>query len=314
LTAIAVVWGGCTLTRVVVETTERARITRRFSTYASPRLVDYVLEHPEVRLDGENREMSIVYTDLAGFTTLSERLGEKVVPILNELLGELVPIVEDDHEGLINKFLGDGIMFFFNAPQLQTDHASRAVSAVLAMHKRVQEYNERLRLRELPELSMRAGIACGVVIVGDAGMEGRADYTVLGDFANLGSRLEAANKQLGTRTLMNDRTQELLSGEFLTRPIGRIKVVGKDEAVMCYEPLARADEATDEDRKLSAMTKTMVDAFLERRYADAGRAAEEMESAFGTLKLTSIYRNMCAQYLESSPPDDYDGRIVLTEK
>ena len=132
----------------------------------------------------------------------------------------------------------------------------------LDMQVKLTEFNKRLRERGLPELAMRGGIASGTVVVGDAGGGGRSDYTCLGDAVNLSSRLEGANKVTGTHTLINDRAAELLDGQFLIRPIGKIQAVGKEAAVMCYEPLAKAADATDRDRALAALTTKMIEAFI----------------------------------------------------
>ena len=314
LLAIGVVWSGCTMTRLTIERTERRRITRRFSNYVDPKLVSYVLEHPEVRFDGEKREMTVVFTDLAGFTSLSDKLGEKIVPLLNELLGQLVPVIRDHHQGLVNKFLGDGIMFFFNAPKEDPHHAADAVATVLDMHTAIETFNQRLALRGLPPISMRAGICTGEMIVGDAGGAGAADYTVLGDAVNLASRLEAANKHTGTRTLMTARTVELLGTQFIVRPVGKLKVVGKDEAVDVFEPLVASKTATPADEKLAQLTTAMVENYSHRRFDACATIAAEIESHFGSSKLTQLYRSLCAQHLERAPDEDFDARIVLTEK
>ena len=315
LSVIGIVWAGCTLTRVVAERAERERIRRRFSNYVDPKLVNYVLENPTATFDGEKREMTVVFTDLVGFTSLSERMGEKVVPLLNELLAELVPVIREHHSGLVNKFLGDGIMFFFNAPRTDPHHAADAVATVLDMHAALRRFNQRLRERGLPEIGMRAGISTGEMIVGDAGGAGAADYTVLGDAVNLGSRLEAANKLIGTRTLMTARTAELLDGKVLCRPIGRLKVVGKDEPAMVYEPLAAADTASEKERDVAALTTQMVDAFVTSRFADALARLDQIDSLeCGPSKFTTLYRRLCEEYLREPPGEDFDGRVVLTEK
>src|SRR5439155_22534626 len=181
-------------------------------------------------------------------------------------------------------------MFFYNAPRHNAKHASDAVASVLDMHAKLAEFNGRLRERGLPELSMRGGIASGNMIVGDAGGGGRSDYTVLGDAVNLSSRLEAANKQTGTDTLINDRAAELLDGKFLVRPIGKIQVVGQEQAGMCYEPLATTEAATEAQRDLVEKTRAMVEAFIAGKFQDCLCASEKMPQC----KLVSIYRGMCA--------------------
>jgi class 3 adenylate cyclase/CHASE2 domain-containing sensor protein len=314
LMAVGVVWAGGTMGRVIVEQSERHRITRRFSSYADPKLVDYVLEHPEVSFDGEKREMTVVFTDLAGFTSLSERLGEKVVPMLNELLGELVPIIRDRHNGYVNKFLGDGIMFFYNAPMQTHAHAIDAVATVLDMHAAVGRFNQRLAARGLGELQMRAGITTGEMIVGDAGGAGRNDYTVLGDVVNLASRLEAANKYTGTRTLMSAGTAEALAGKVLFRRVGNLKVVGKEDPVQTFEPLELVERATEAQRALAHCSAEMVEAFAAARFADCLQIIAETERSGGPSKLTEMYRGLCQRYVREPPEPGFNGVIVLTEK
>jgi adenylate cyclase len=313
LLAIGGVWAACTLTRVIIEAAERSRITRRFSSYVDPKVVNYFIENPNATFRGETREMSVVFTDLAGFTAISERLGEKVVPMLNELFGELVPVIRRN-EGTLNKFLGDGIMFFFNAPLTMKSHAAVAIKTVLEMHDKVAEFNRRLSGQDLPELSMRAGVMTAEMIVGDAGGAGAADYTVLGDAVNTGSRLEAANKATGTRTLISARTADMLNGEFLIRPIGKLKVVGKDEAVMVYEPLAFSERATDEQRELARCTAELVESYVRGHFARTLEIADMHENRFGTSKIVAIYRALAKQHVDNPPAHDFDGRIVLTEK
>jgi class 3 adenylate cyclase/CHASE2 domain-containing sensor protein len=314
LAVVGIVWAGCTLTRVIVERAERERIRRRFSNYVDPKIVNYFLEDPNATAEGEKREMTVVFTDLVGFTSLSEKMGEKVVPLLNDLLGELVPVIRR-HEGTLNKFLGDGIMFFFNAPFRRKSHASDAVATVLDMHATISRFNERLIERGMPPLGMRAGISTAEMIVGNAGGADANDYTVLGDAVNLGARLEAANKLIGTRTLMTARTADLLDGNVLCRPIGRLKVVGKDEPAMVYEPLAAADTASEKERDIAALTTQMVDAFVTSRFADALAILDQIEALeAGPSKFTTLYRGLCERYLREPPGEGFDGRVVLTEK
>jgi adenylate cyclase len=225
-----------------------------------------------------------------------------------------VPVIRDHHEGYVNKFLGDGIMFFYGAPRETPHHAADAVSTVLDMYTTTERFNLTLQERGLPTIALRAGISSGVMVVGDAGGGGAADYTVLGDNVNLASRLEAANKAVGTRTLITARTAELLDGQFILRPVGRLKVVGKDEAVMTFEPIARAGEATDDVRRMAQMFGAMVEKFCARDFAGCIDMAREIDEAGGHLKLAGLYRELSERYLREPPGEDFDGRIVLTEK
>ena len=320
--AVGAVFSGGTLARLVLERWERARITRRFSSYVDPKIVDYVVKHPDqAHFEGQIREMTVVFCDVAGFTQLTEKHGSETVPMLNELWGAMVPVIRA-HGGIVNKFLGDGVMFFYGAPEQSAAHARDAVATVLAMRKALKAFNEQIAApRNWPALALRWGVSTGNMVVGDAGSAasgsagGAADYTVLGDNVNLGSRLESANKAVGTVALINDRTVELAGNDgMLFRPIGRLCVVGKKAGVMTYEPLARTDEATDEQKRLAADTRAMVEAFLAGRLRECVVAIERMEAAHGRSKLTDLYRERCAWFMQDPSPEPFDCQITLTEK
>lgn len=314
LTALVLVWVGCTVFRFVFERVERNRITRRFRSYVDPALVDYVLEHPEkTTLDGEERELTVVFTDLAGFTSISEKLGEQTVTLVSEYLGRMVPIIQEQN-GYVNKFLGDGMMFFYGAPRDNEGHAIDAVLTVLRMQQSLSEFNKTLETRDLPELGMRAGIGTGEMVVGDAGPADRCDYTVLGDTVNLSARLESANKATGTWIMMNERTKDLIGDRFLVRPIANLQVVGKSEGVRVFEPLAVMDEATEQQKNLAEKTIAMVAHYGVGKFEKCIRAIDDYENAFGPGNLTELYREQCEHFLKNPPEMPFDDRIVLTEK
>ncbi len=314
LLAIALAWQGGTLIRFLVERWERARIEGRFRSYVDPALVDYVVDHPEqINLAGQIRELTVVFTDLAGFTKLTAKLGERTVPLLNEYMGLMAPIIRR-HKGYRNKFLGDGIMFFFNAPELDADHARNAVATILDMQAGVREFNQVLSTRGLPPLSLRAGVSTGSMVVGDAGSKEASDYTVLGDYVNLGARLESANKSMGTRCLMTERTIQLAGDGFLTRPIGRLCVVGREDSVMTFEALNSIAQASDQEKRLAAATREVVETYLGAKLTDCLAALARMEQEFGADKLTSLYRGLCEEHLSRPTLDGFDCQIVLSEK
>jgi len=315
LAALGTVWVGCALNRTAIESAERARITRRFRAYHDPALVDHILEHPEeIRAEGEKRELTVVFTDLADFTATAERLEEQTIPLLNEYMGRMVPIIRK-HRGTLNKFLGDGIMFFYGAPIRGEDHAERAVTTVLEMQEAVLKFDAELSRQGLGvRLRMRAGICSGKMMVGDAGSVDASDYTVLGDTVNLGARLESANKATGTLTLINGRAAELLGDRFLVRTIGKLQVVGKTDAVMTYEVICPMGSATDEQKRLVKATAEMVNAFMEGRFEDALAAADRLDQQFGPSKLAALYRDASADRLAQGVDGLFDGRIRLIDK
>ncbi len=311
--AVGVVWSGSTLTDYLTEQRARVRITRRFRAYVDPRVVDYVEAHPDrVRFDGERRELTVGFSDLAGFTTLTDQIGERVVPLLGEYVGHMIPVIRD-HRGTFDKQVGDGLCFFFGAPEPDADHAAQGVRTALAMHAALAAFNRSLAGRGLPPLGMRVGLASGEVIVGDAGSADAASYTTLGGTTNLAARLESANKVFGTATLVSARTVELLGGRFLCRPIANLRVAGRLSCTVVYEPLCATADATDHDRRLAAATAEVVDAYRRADFPACGRHAAAMAAAFGPCKLTALYADRAAT-ADPNREDHCDGQIVLTEK
>jgi class 3 adenylate cyclase len=314
--AIAVISSGGTLAKLGMERWERARITRRFRSYADPKLVDYVIRHPNENLfEGQVRELTVVFIDLVGFTRLTESMGASAVQLLNELWSTLIPAIKRN-DAYVNKFLGDGLMFLYGAPEQSPFHARDAIRTVFDVRMALAEFNERAAAKGWPRQALRFGISTGDMIVGDTGEPdgGRTDYSVIGDYANLGARLESANKAVGTESLMTERTVELAGDGFLFRPIGKLCVVGKQTGVMTHEVLARLADATDAQKRLAADTKAVVESFLAGRLADCVEAIARMEAAHGPCKLTALYRERCDCFLSNPARAPFDCQIVLTEK
>jgi class 3 adenylate cyclase len=314
LVVIGAVWGSLTLFRFVVERNERARITRKFRGYVDPQLVEYVVQHPEIsRFEGQVREMTVCFSDLAGFTSMAEQLREAAVPILGRYINRMVTTMRK-HRGLLNRLMGDGIMFSYGAPLENPNHAEDAVATVMEMQEELAELNRELAAEGHPQLALRAGVSTGKVVVGDSGGTEAVDYTCIGDTTNLGARLESANKFTGTKNLISGRTAELLNGKYLLRPVALLQVVGKKFSVMTFEPLAKTEDATDEQRKLVGMTQEMLDHYRAGRFEHCIAAADALDEAFGPSKLTKLYRDTCDRYIIERAPDGFVGQIVLSEK
>ena len=312
LLTVGMVWSGCTLNRFIIERTDRARITKRFSSYVDPALVNYVINNPDTaRLDGELKEMTVVFTDLAGFTTLSEKLRERTVPILNEYMGLMVPIIRK-YSGYVNKFLGDGMMFFYAAPIDNPDHAVDSVKTALELQHAMVDFNRKLHSQDLPQVSVRIGISTGNMVVGDAGSEDASDYTVLGDSVNLGARLESANKYTGTAILINDTCKGQLGDTFLLRPVGKLQVVGKSESIMTWEPMCLRADATDRLTQLAQLSEPIVSAFESGDFAVCDQAIDAYEQTLGADKFSTFYHRQCDRHREH--PEVFNGCIVLEAK
>ena len=227
---------------VVREQREKLRIRHAFSTYMTPSVVDAVLKNPHMlRLGGERREMTVYFSDLQSFTTISETLApEDLVVLLNEYLSSMTEIIFRQ-EGTLDKYEGDAVMAFWNAPLEQEDHAFRGCCAALDSVQHLREVLwPKWRAEGKPLLDVRIGINTGPMIVGNLGSSTRMDYTVTGDAVNLGSRLEEANKQFGTRIIMSEYTRAHVRGRILDRDLGVITVAGRKQPVRVYEVLGRA--------------------------------------------------------------------------
>lgn len=311
----AVVWATLTLLRYFLEMAERERLTRRFRSYVDPQLVNFVKDNPQVDVQaGQIREMSVVFTDLEGFTTISEVLRERTVAMLSDYMTEMVPLIRAN-SGFVNKFLGDGIMFFYNAPvKANSDHAFDAVRTIFELQKAMIPFNAKLKAQNLPPLNMRAGMTTGNMVVGDAGSQESADYTVLGDSVNLSARLEGANKITGTACLMVKRTVELLGDRVIFRPVANLQVKGKQQAVITYEPLCLKGEETPAITAVVNHSRAVYDAFVAGNFASCLAATEAMTAALGPTKFAKLYAEQAKHYLEEGTPENFDGRIALDSK
>ncbi len=318
LAVSALVWFGLTLTNYIAEKRARSQIRKRFSSYVDPALVDYCEEHPDMDVfAGQVREMSVAFTDLAGFTTISEKLREATVPLLNSFMGAMVPVIRENR-GYVNKFLGDGIMFFYGAPRENPDHAVDCVRTIINMRKALAGFNLDLKKRDLPLVGMRAGITTGEMVVGDAGSTKAphiaSDYTVLGDRVNLAARLEAANKFFGSNLLIIQRTRDLIGDRFLVRPIGKIVVKGKSEDVMCYEAICDIAEASAQQILHAQLSAKLVEAFLAGEFDDCTLICDELEEKTLDVEFATTYRKLCTKHLTEGFEGVFNGQIVLSEK
>ena len=314
LVAAGVVWSGVTLIQFVREIGERNRLTGRFRSYVDPTLVSYVIENPDqARLEAQEKELTVAFCDLAGFTTLSERLRAESAKMLGRYMETMVPLIRA-RNGYVNKFLGDGIMFFFGAPLANDDHAACAVGAALDMQAALGPFNEDLASRGLPTLAMRTGVSTGLMVVGDAGPSFASDYTVLGDAVNLAARLESANKAMGTSNLITGRTVEMVGERFLIRPVANLLVVGKKNSVWVHEALAPMATATEEQKRFAAMTAAFVNTFNARDFEACLAACKAFEEEYGKSKLTDLYVAEASTCLRSRPGDDFCGIITLQAK
>jgi adenylate cyclase len=284
-------------------------IKAAFKQYLSPKVIDQLLQHPErLSLGGERRELTIFFSDLEGFTTISEGLSpEDLTGMLNDYLSAMTDIIHY-YEGTVDKYEGDAIIAFWNAPVDQPGHALLAVRAALACQAKLAEMRPALRERTRTDVFMRIGLNTGPAVVGNLGSRERFDYTMLGDAVNLAARLESVNKQFGTYTMISRATLDLLGGEIPARELSSLRVVGKQEAVTVYEPMP-ADEYEERRDDLSVFAEGL--ALF--RSGDFTPAAARFRSIALRDPAAERYAAKCAE-LAGDPPGHWDGIWNMTGK
>lgn len=224
-----------------IEGREKRMIKHVFSRFVAPDVYAHLLAEPgRARLGGERRRMSVLFSDIRGFTTVSEsRRPEEIVAQLNEYFTKMVEVVFR-HHGTIDKFVGDMVMALFGAPLDDLENADHAVSAALDMLDELDTLNERWASEGRPQLHIGVGVNTGDMVAGNLGSEQVMSYTVIGDAVNLGSRLESLNKQYGTSIIISETTRECLKGQYHTEPLGDVTVKGKTRPVAIYQVLRPA--------------------------------------------------------------------------
>jgi adenylate cyclase len=234
--ALALTYVTITVAKLLREQEQTAMLTRTFGRYVSPQILDHILAHPErVHLGGERRDLTILFSDIRGFTSISEAAEpEEVVEMLNEYLTRMVEILLA-HGGTLDKFIGDAVMGFWNAPAADPEHARHAVACAVAMI----EETARIRERWIPEgkaaIRIGVGINSGEAVVGNIGAEQVFGYTVIGDAVNLASRLESKNKDYATEIIISEFTKERIGDEFPLVYLDEVKVKGKENAVKIFQ-------------------------------------------------------------------------------
>ena len=294
-----------------VEGKQRRFIKTVFRHYLSPDVIERVIENPSLlRLGGEKREVTSFFSDVAGFTTISEELSpEELVDLLNEYLSEMTEIILASG-GTLDKYEGDAIIAFWNAPLEQPDHALHACRAALQCQSRLAELQPRFQQRFGKSIAMRIGLNSGPAVVGNMGSSRRFDYTAMGDTINLAARLEGACKQYGIRILAGEETYRRVQDEIAGREVDVIRVVGKTKPVAVYEIGGEIATTNAHEADKLTLYREAREAYKQR---DWDRAAE----LFGRLEgdpVAALHRERSLSLKQSPPPADWDGAFTLKTK
>ncbi len=307
---------GSAVYQYLTERKQKVMIKGMFSQYLNPHVVNELIAHPEkLKLGGERKELTVLFSDIAGFTTFSEKLPpEELVLVLNEYLSAMTEIVFKN-DGTLDKYEGDAVMAFWGAPVELDNNAYHACTAALEMQERLVGIREKWRAEGKPNVHVRIGLNTGDMVVGNMGGIGKFDYTVIGDSVNLGSRLEGANKEYGTYIMASERTQELVKDNFLFRELDLLIVKGKTKPIKVFELLGRKSDGVSE-QKIAAVEEYHKGLAMYRR-KQFSEAIEQFEKALAidfSDAPSKLYIER-SKVLKATPPaGDWDGVFVLKTK
>lgn len=288
---------------------QRRFIKGAFQQYLSPQVIEQLLAHPEkLKLGGERKTLTIFFSDLQGFTSISENLDpEALTALLNDYLTAMTEIIHQE-QGTVDKYEGDAIIAFWNAPVDVPDHALRAVRAALRCQARLAELRPVFRERTGHDLYMRIGINTGQAVVGNMGSHSRFDYSMLGDAVNLAARLEGVNKQFNTFTMVSRTTSETVGPAVPMRELGRVAVVGRKEPVTVFEPLE------EEFARFNALALEHFHQGLQAYYqGDFSKAAQFFATIAKDDPVAARYLETCRE-MPPRVPDNWDGVWRMTTK
>ena len=300
----------------VTEERERKKIKDAFTHYVAPVVIEEMLKDPgRLKLGGEEKVLTVLFSDLQGFTSASERYApNEMVEILSEYYNRMTEQIFA-HQGTLKEYVGDELMAIFGAPVEQVNHAERACAAALAMLEHREALSNEWAKIGRPRLVARTGINSGLMLVGNLGSQYRFAYGVLGDHVNLGSRLEGLNKTYGTKILIGENTARMVEKAFLLREVDRVQVVGREQAVRIYELLARAGVVLPEKQERAfSCYGAGLEAYRERFWGDALKLFNESLTLWPEDGPARIMADRCLTYQKTPPPEEWGGVYEATYK
>jgi adenylate cyclase len=316
LMTIVLVYVGISMQRFLAEERERERVRKAFESYVAPTVVQEMLKHPEqLRLGGERREITVLFSDIRGFTSISEHMEndpESLVRLLHDFLNPMSNIIIN-HGGTIDKYMGDAIMAEFGAPLVQPDHALLACRAALEMAVTLKNLNAQWQEQGRLPLKIGVGVNSGPVAVGNMGSERLFDYTAIGDNVNLASRLEGLNKYYGTSILISQSTADLLGDSFILREVDRVQVKGKAQAAGIFEMIGEGEPAPNLARFLESYHRGLA-LYRGQRWPESLAAFNAALEVYPEDYAALRYLGLVQKYRETPPGPNWDAVTVMDEK
>jgi adenylate cyclase len=287
-----------------------------FGHYVPKEVVSELIKDPtKMKLGGERRELSVLFSDIAGFTSLSENMEpEQLILLLNEYLSEMTDIVHA-HGGIIDKYEGDAIMAEFGIPLQMPDHALRACNAAFAMQKKLYELGVKWASEGKPVLTARIGIGTGNMVFGNMGSNQAFDYTVIGDVVNLTSRLEGANKVYGTKIIVNEAAYEQSKEFMLARELDLIRVKGKIKPVKCFQLMApkSSPKASEIEKVITIFSQGLI-AYRNQEWEKAVDKFNSVLNLWSDDMPSKVYIDRCDRFIRVNPGKTWDGVFSQTSK
>jgi adenylate cyclase len=305
---------GITVYRYMTEEREKKKIRGAFQYYLTASVINEMLKDPtKLKLGGDKKDLTVLFSDIRGFTTISEKLSpEELVRLLNEYLTAMTNIVFK-YDGLLDKYVGDMVMAVFGAPLEQPDHAQRACLTALNMMHSLHLLQKKWQEEGRPIINIGIGINSGDMVVGNMGSEMRFDYTVMGDMVNLGSRLEGTNKEYGSNIIISEFTYHAVKDDMCCRELDLVRVKGKKQPIGIYELLA---EKKDENSWSDLITcfATGLALYREAKWDEAVAAFQKVLIIRPEDEVSKIYIERCKNLKEQPPEKPWDGVFTMTRK
>ncbi|MCC6806463.1 MAG: HAMP domain-containing protein [Deltaproteobacteria bacterium] len=294
---------------------QRDQIKATFKRYLAPAVVEEMLKNPEkLQLGGEDRELSILFSDLVGFTSLSEgRKASELVALLNEYFDEVGQAIVR-RGGTLDKFAGDSVMCFFGAPIVQEDHRARALLSAIEHLRVVDDVQKRWAALGRPVINCRIGVNSGHVVVGNIGSRDGQDYTVIGDAVNLASRLEGANKEYGTRLMVSEDSLVGVEQLVHVRELDSLRVKGKAIPVRVFEVLGERGQVSDTSLKVAAMFAEGLAIYRAQKFADAKKIFDGCLTLDPNDGPAKTFAARCVEFQSDPPEANWDGVFKMTTK
>lgn len=293
-----------------VESRGKRQMSALFAQYVPPELVDKMALSPkDYSMEPVERELTVLFSDIRNFTTISERLDPKDLgALMNNVLGAESDVIRNAYQGTLDKYIGDAVMAFWGAPVSEPDHALKAVLAGQAMLRAVSAIDEAGQASGMPKVQIGIGINTGLMHVGDMGSTERQAYTVLGDSVNLASRLESLTKVYGVQMLVGENTRSALQG-WVCREVDRVQVKGKDQSVTIFEPISPASDVPESLQIELSSWQDALAAYRAQNWSVARSALEQLVKAYPGVKLYKLYEQRVTEFQQNPPPRDWDGSV-----